>query len=370
MSLGSKRLFLVCTGLGQVQRGFETYVQDLAEKLGSLPDFASNQLTVLSSAKVNIPGTKNIIVPCIKRNSPLWPKKISNQTRFYIEQSTFFLGMIVLLFRNRNAVFYLGEYTLYCYIFKLRNLLKFKQHLVLYTGGQVFPGLFNVSKDFIHHVTNIYLKDGNNNYPLERQFLLPHFVKEDYLFDQDQFEAIKQKASGKQIFLSVGVVDSSTKQMDVFLQMLSEYKDKVFPIILGDKSPETPSILTLAINLFGHDGFIVDCVDRKCLNVYYSVADCFVLLSQKESFGLAYLEALLRGKPVIARKFEESTYVLGNAARLVANDGECKKAIQKVVSEGMVYTQCHIPTHQYVIHKYSWTYLKPLYINMFKRFCA
>ncbi len=37
--------------------------------------------------------------------------------------------------------------------------------------------------------------------------------------------------------------------MDVFLQMLSEYKDKVFPIILGDKSSETPSILRLAINL-------------------------------------------------------------------------------------------------------------------------
>jgi glycosyltransferase involved in cell wall biosynthesis len=365
-----RKLFLICTGLGHVQRGFETYIQDLAEKLSLESGLMGSEIAVVSSAKLNIANAQSIAIPCIRRNSVLWPRSISYQKRFYVEQVTFFLGMLLLLLRNRRAVFYLGEYTLYCFVFKFRNLIKADYRLVLYTGGQVFPGLFNPTKDFIHHVTDVYLKHGGDVYPLQRQYLLPHFVREiDYL-DFELFWEIKKRAGSKRIFLSVGVIDKQTKQMDKLLDMLSQYKEQVYPVILGEQGMETPGIKELAIRIFGPDGFIVDCVERNMLYTYYSVADIFVLLSPKESFGIAYVEALLSGKPVIARKFDESGYVLNDAALLVGSSDECVKAIERLLAQTNEYATCDIAKHQFAYKRYSWEQLRVSYLEMFKQFCA
>lgn len=369
MTSKAKKLVLICTGLGNVNRGFETYIQDLAHVVCNEPTLYKHNVTVLSSGKANVGLAKQVIIPCIRRSSTIWPKKTSFKRRFLVEQFTFFLGMLYFILRNRYAVFYMGEYNLYCYLFKFRKIFRLKYHLVLYTGGQVFPGLFDPKKDYIHHVTDVYYKPNDINYPIDRQFIIPHFLQEDYYFDSNLFLSLKEKAKNKKIFLSVGVIDGSTKQMDLLVRYLSPYSNEVFLIMLGDESEESLQVKNEASRCFGSDGFIVNKVDRGLLHTYYSAADCFILLSPKESFGLAYLEAMLRGKTVIARGFHETKYVLKDTAWLIENDNELPKLLERVIADSMSAC-CSVNKHSFVSETYTWTALRSLYLDMFSKVCA
>ena len=106
----------------------------------------------------------------LHRKHPL----LRNSTHAFLwEQRSFFAGMLPTLLRTKPAAIYLGEYQLYCYLYKLRAALGLSYSLVLYTGGQAIPGLFDPSRDFIHHVTDAYLPQCQH-LPAKRQWLLPH----------------------------------------------------------------------------------------------------------------------------------------------------------------------------------------------------
>ena len=102
--------------------------------------------------------------------------------------------MLPLLLSQKPATIYLGEYRLYCYLFKIRQLFRLDFSLVLYTGGQAIPGLFNPALDYVHHVTDVYLAECRH-IPEERQFLVPHFIEADFVYDEAVMAMIKKKSS-------------------------------------------------------------------------------------------------------------------------------------------------------------------------------
>src|SRR5438045_2401952 len=84
------KIFLVCSGLGRVQRGFEIYIQSLAERLTSASNFKGN-LKVFAGGKLMAPAFDAMKVFCISRNHWLISKIFSVQNMFTIEQASFFI---------------------------------------------------------------------------------------------------------------------------------------------------------------------------------------------------------------------------------------------------------------------------------------
>lgn len=111
------------------------------------------------------------------------------------------------------------------------------------------------------------------------------------------------ESSGTQL-LTVGRVEASKgfpRKYKVFRSLVARGCD-VHWTVVGEGS--YLSRLTENIKRDGLEDRVacVGAIPRSCLPVYYSTADVFWLLSNKEAFGLVYLEANACGCPVIARR--------------------------------------------------------------------
>jgi glycosyltransferase involved in cell wall biosynthesis len=350
----------VCTGLGRINRGFEQYIAGLAQQLRqqSSPHF---RLEVWTGGKWTMESVPSRHIANLHRNHPLLRHK---RNAFLWEQRSFFAGMLPALLRTQPAAIYLGEYQLYCYLYKLRTALRLSYSLVLYTGGQAIPGLFDAGRDFIHHVTDAYLPQCAH-LPAHRQWLLPHFMHDDFVYDDAVIAAIQQQAEGRKIVLSVGLLDKATKQMDLLIAAVQQLKEPVYLILLGEASADTESLRqqVAAANL--HHQVLMQQVPHQQLGNWYKAADVFVLCSLKESFGLAMVEALYHGLPVICRPFTESKFVLQNQAcftEMHAADA-LAAAIAQQLSKGTTAAQKAERTN-FVLQRYSWQALGPQYQQM------
>lgn len=364
--MNKPKLFLVCTGLGIVQRGFETYIADLAEKL-----LAENQpfsTKVYSGGFYESTKLKSEKLFCIPRNSFWCNKLFGASATSEIEQISFFLSFLVRVLINRPSAIYLGEYKLYCYLFKFRKLVQLKYSLMLYTGGQVSPGLFDTQKDYVHHVTDIYYNDLINiGYPPNRQFILPHFISN--YTDTSSNEKLKgYNIQGKKVIISVGLIDKSIKKMDQFVKVLMNNPTQYFPIILGESTNDTPEIKNMLLQYFGKKNYFIGKVARVEIPDYLKESDLFMLLSPKESFGLAALEALSVGLPVICCDFHESRQVLNKMAILIScNDIEQIRTSLKYALDNSNLDVEKQARKNFVRDHYSWDALEKEYTNMFNR---
>ena len=350
-----------------MHRGFESYIDDLAKHLQEEASFL--QLTVLTGGDLhNVNYTWKKIISLTRTNRILGFFEKDNQRLFEIEQISFFILLLPYLVLKRPKAIYLGEYNLYCYLFKFRKLTGLKFSLVLYTGGQATPGLFDCKKDYVHHITDIYCEQlKKQNIPSERQFLIPHFINQNFSINKELAFAIKERTNNKKIVLTVGYIDRNVKRMDLFVKILAEQASTVFPIILGEYSSDTMNIKKMLLEYFGKDGYILGKVSHKELGTYYTLADLFILCSPKESFGLASVEALYFGKPVLVDDYHEARFVLQSFACFVnmKNEFATKKAIQKLLDEN-IQIEC-IERQKFVRENYTWESLSEKYLNMFNK---
>lgn len=307
---------------------------------------------------------------CVSRNNRFWNSFLGKVNTAEFELISFFSSLIFEVIIKKPKAIYLGEYKLYCYLFKIRKLLNLDYSLVLYTGGQVSPGLFDLRKDFIHHVTDIYYHDLiYAGYPKEKQFILPHFISAKKGINSIDIEPIRAKAKGKKIIISVGVIDSTIKRMNHFVKVLSDQPNNYFPIILGEFTDETVKIIEDLNSYFGIDNYFVGKVSKDELYAYLKVADVFMLLSPKESFGLASLEALSVGLPVICCDFHESRFVLKNNAFLIdCNDINNIRTTLTNALQNSTGELDKLHRIKFVQENYSWESLSTNYINMFNCF--
>lgn len=102
-------------------------------------------------------------------------------------------------------------------------------------------------------------------------------------------------------FFSVGG-PSFAKGTDVLLNALSHVDSKVTLHIAGD-GPELPVFQRMSADL-GLTGRVrwLGSVPRDQMPAHYLACDAFVLPSRSETFGVAFIEALAFGKPIIATR--------------------------------------------------------------------
>lgn len=113
-----------------------------------------------------------------------------------------------------------------------------------------------------------------------------------------------EKETKRFTFVSVANLNSLKRisfLVDVFAEII-----KLFPnvqlFIVGD-GPEKNHILEKTIQYKIRDKvFLMGAQDRKTIKQIFDKSNCFVLPSAVETFGVAYIEALASGLPVIATK--------------------------------------------------------------------
>jgi len=362
------KLFLVCTGLGRVQRGFESYISDLAEKLVNAPERNFN-IFLFSGGRYRGNNISSYKLPCLARRSLFSRTIFSESYAFTIEQISFCFFLVPQIVIRKPKCIYLGEYSLYCYLFKIRQMFNLRYSLIFYTGGGCIPGLFNKEKDYVHHVTDYFIESGKLTIPIDRQVLIPHFISVPTINPELVLpnELVVAKNKHKKIVLSIGYLDKQFKRMDFLVKALIPFKDDIFPVLLGEISKETATIENLLLQTFGEGNFFLGKVPRKNIGNFYNIADLFVLASKEEPFGLVFLEALYYRLPVVCSDFSATRFVLKDKANYF-NMLNLKELEQLVYD--LLFTKNSLvkaETKNFVMKHYSWGSLKMSYINMFNK---
>lgn len=310
-------------------------------------------------------------LPVVSRNSRiLIGIGLSWKRRFQVEQMSFLLSLLPVILKRKPKAIYLAEYDLYCWLFKLRSLLNLPFNLVLYTGGGSIPGIFNNNKDWVHHVTDeLWEKAIKMGLPRQRMLQIPHFIRQDFIYDDFKMEAIRKTAGpNKKIVLVVGAMNTDHKRMDLAAKIVGTTAADVFPVFVGDETEESAAIKGLLKSKFD-SAFLMESCSPRQMGTYYAAADIFFSASKYESFGLTYIEAMHHGLPIFCHRHERLENIVGNHAT-ATNMDEIDLAVsqwQEYLFQLNEYNSCCLMEHCCANENYGFEPLKEKYISLMKK---
>jgi len=101
-------------------------------------------------------------------------------------------------------------------------------------------------------------------------------------------------------------------------------------------------------------GFILE----EELAAHYDIADCYIMPSKKEGFGIVFIEALYYGKPVIAGNVDGSVDALNNGSLGLLVNPDDQEQITTAIEKVLDNVQAHLPNHELVLKKFSYEVYK------------
>lgn len=303
------RVFFPCTGLGSQSRGFETFTLECAS---ALRHDARLELTVFAGDTVEeLPAR---VLWNLRRDSraAAWLAVLHRRGAYFSEQLTFFLSFLPHLVRGRPDVVYFADLNLGNLCWHWRRISGQKFTLVFYNGGLTAKPFTRT--DLVQQVTPVGLDEATaRGEDPSRQVVLPHGVRVPATLvpraTREERVALGLPAD-RPIVLSVGMLDTEIKRMDYLIREIAALPaPRPFLCLLGAESPQTAAVCALAAQVLGGENVLIRTVPRGIVSDYYRAADVFVLSSLREGFGLAYVEALAHGLPIVAHDFPVSRYL-------------------------------------------------------------
>lgn len=126
---------------------------------------------------------------------------------------------------------------------------------------------------------------------------------------------------------------------------------------------------SLKDNLMRHPLFLAgrvhfESISYDKISIAYSEADIFTLASKSEAFGIAFIEALASGLPVVSHDGPRQRYVLGDNGIFCNTDNSLEYADSLKIALIMnKSSNCR----EYVQRKFSWDRVSNQYIELFKK---
>src|SRR5215218_4749705 len=310
------RVFLPCTGLGRQRRGFETFTLECADALRADPRIA---LTVFAGG--DVPGIPARVRWNLGRDGTLSSlvAAIVRRDRYFVEQASFFLSFLPALVLGRPDVVYFADLNLGNLCWHWRRLSGQRFKLLYYNGGLTTKPF--TRSDMVQQLTPAGLDEAvARGEAREHQTILPHGVRvPDTLparITGDARRALGLPAD-RPIVLAVGMLDTEIKRTDALIRELAALPaPRPFLALVGADGPDATDVRALARDLLGDDGFLARTVPHDDVGDYYRAADVFALASLREGFGLAYVEALAHGLPIVAHDTPVTRHLLGDFATL------------------------------------------------------
>src|SRR5690349_51900 len=129
------KVFIVCTGLGRVRRGFETHARDLFDRLQS-----DGRLDVRLIKGGGSFANHEIVIPNLHRDSVVNRAicaAVGVEKRYQVEYLSFCATLGPLLLLMRPDVIYTLEPPIYKFLLRWRELTRSRYRLVHTTSGQL-----------------------------------------------------------------------------------------------------------------------------------------------------------------------------------------------------------------------------------------
>ena len=368
------RVFLACTGLGHERRGFETFTRDCA---AALTGEASLALTVFAGGRDGqVAGER--VVPNLPRGSRAAKAlgAMLGRDPYFVEQGSFFVGFVPALLQHAPDVVYFADLNLGNALWHWRASTGARWKLLFYNGGNTTMPFTRC--DQVQQVTPAALEGAlARGERAERMTLLPHGIALQPTFTPTDAasRAPARESLGlppdREIILSVGQLDRTTKRTDLLIEAVASLPaPRPYLLLVGADGPDGDGLRVLAHARLS-DGWSWRTEPRERMPLVYAAADRFALLSRGEGFGLAYVEALAAGLPLLAHDDATTRYVVAEAGlrRAITTVDEARAGLDALRA---------LPTdaaaararHESVRARFGWEVLRARYVSLFQAVAA
>lgn len=362
------QVFFPCTGLGRVARGFETFTRDCAHALRGRDDLV---LKVFGGGPDLADGERRIASLSRRGTAALLMGKLFHRDPYFVEQASFAAAFLPALIIGDPDVVYFADLNVGNACWHWRRISGQRFRLLFYNGGpttQPFTRCDLVQQVSPEHFDAALVRGE----PADRQVLLPHGMNV-----QEQFKPVTaaERRSTRAalgvplegpLLLSVGTLGVQHKRMDVVIReaaALTTIRPHV--LLLGEETPETPTVRALAERELGAGRYTMRTVHRTLAMAAYRAADAFVLASPREGFGLAYLEALMSGVPCVVQDTPTTAYVYGAFGHRadLSVPGVLAAHLEPLLATPPELA-VSIAQHAWVRDRFGWANLAPRYAAM------
>ncbi|MBK7907015.1 MAG: glycosyltransferase family 4 protein [Gemmatimonadetes bacterium] len=369
------RVLLACTGLGNERRGFETFTRDVAQALAAEPTLA---VEVFAGGRDgHVPGEH--VVANLPRRSRAAHRlgAMLGRDPYFIEQGSFFLGLLPALALRPPHLVYFADLNLGNALWHWRRLTGARWRMLFYNGGNTTMPYTRC--DHVQQLTPAALDAAAaRGERAERMTLLPHGVSLPPLVEPSTDAARREARRAarvalglpvdREILLSVGQLDRPTKRTDLLIEAVAALPTpRPFLLLVGADGPDGAGLRALATERLG-DGWGWRTEPRERMGLVYASADTFALLSRGEGFGLAYVEALGAGLPLLAHDDATTAYVVGDAGlrRAIATREDAVAAIGAL--RALPTDAAAARTRRAsVAERFGWATLAPRYVALLTR---
>jgi glycosyltransferase involved in cell wall biosynthesis len=361
------RVALPCTGLGRQRRGFETFAREVAH---ALQGDARLEVTVYGGGGDMQAGEKEVWnLPRASAAAQAVGSAI-DKGPYFVEQASFFAAFVPQLVATKPDVIYFADLNLGNAVWHWRRLSGQRFRMLFYNGGATTQPYTRC--DLVQQVSPEHLEAAlARGESAERMVLLPHgLTMSARLPERDPVEThvVRRELGvpdGRRLLLSVGVLDRSIKRMDALVRAVAALgADRPHLVMLGERTDETASLEGEARAALG-DGVTLATWPRERMPAAYAAADAFALLSPREGFGMAYLEAVASGLPCVAHDNGTTRYILGPHAYLgdTMNEGVTPSLLQQALADAG-NEAARVARHRWAREHFSWDALAPRYAEL------
>ena len=361
------KIFIVCCGLGNVNRGFESFTQECFDALSQSPEL---DITLFKGGGKS--ADRQISLWNFPRDS--WSGiqlgKLTGRGAYFIEQLSFTCSLLFHIMRQQPDVIYFSDGTVGNFLWHWRKRTGQQYKLLFSNGGPLSPPFDRC--DRVQQVTPTHLQTAlQAGEPIEKHILVPYGIKMNpqlNVLSASEQADLRHKLGlpdDLPIILSVAAINKSHKRMDYLIREIAQLpKPRPYLLMLGQIESESAEIVELANQLLEPEQFQIKTVAYHQISDYYQVADAFVLTSLSEGFGRVFLAAMSYGLPCIAHDYEVARFVLKNGGYF--GDFELVGSLASIIPQ--VLTQNNEDSkrnrHQSVYDRFSWDKLCSDYVSM------
>jgi 1,2-diacylglycerol 3-alpha-glucosyltransferase len=316
------RIAVACSGLGHIQRGIESWADDLGRALRR----AGADVTLFAGAE----AAGATALACLRRTDPAairlarfvrhlggWRYGMGNT--YEIEQSSFAFALWRRIRRDFD-VLHVQDPTLARWL-EQAHRRGLSRPRVVYANGTGEPAAATRRFAFLQLLTPQALQEWEREKPPDQSvFMIPNFIDTARFAPGDA--AAARAALGLPpralIVLCCAAIRRYHKRIDYllteFAAVAAEAGRELLLVIAGGRETDTDALIAMGQQLLGERVRFLVGLPRAAMPTLYQAADLFVLASLWEMFGIVLIEAMASGLPLICHDTPAFRFVAGPAA--------------------------------------------------------